>query len=285
MLEKIKNRIFPKTNSKYTTEGYIRQIDLDKLEPMMVKQDISEKDIIKLADNICKNGILFPVPVYTDGNTYKYINGSRRIAASMLLGRKSILCHVYTSLETSDNLLIASILHEKTPNPFEIYSLIRYFERERQMSLSDISYKLSIPQNRINNLLELEIFTHEERRMLKLADLSEDGIVELSKLTDKSIRNAVIERLYTEKTHNRPKIRGIIHELRADQGVCNSYDTKIIDNSFNRLVQLIKNLGKNAKLKKKETDTSTSYTITVQKLEHNKHIDNVSRETLNKASS
>ena len=40
-----------------------------------------------------------------------------------------------------------------------------------------------------------------------------------------------------------------------------------------------------AKLKKKETDTSTSYTITVQKLEHNKHIDNVSRETLNKASS
>ena len=142
LLENIKHRIFPATKQTKESEGYLRQIDIDKLEPIMVRREFSEKDIIKLANSICKSGVLFPIPVYTDGKTYKYISGSRRIAACMLLGRKSIICHVYTSTETRDKLMIASIMHEKTPNPFDIYSLICYFQDNQLLSFGEIAEKL-----------------------------------------------------------------------------------------------------------------------------------------------
>ena len=279
MLESIKNRIFRAKPITKEAEGYLRQIDIDKLEPIMVRRDFSEKDIVKLADSICKNGVLFPVPVLFDGNNYKYISGSRRIAASMLLGRKSIICHVYTSIDTSDRLLIASILHEKKPNPFEIHNLIEYFTKERQFQIQDIADKLGITISRINELTKLDCFTFEERRMINQIDLSEEGIVELAKLCDKDTRNAVIKRLYEEHAQNSGKIRKFVRQIRAENSKTASSGTKIIDNSFARLIEQIKSAGKAAVLKKNETGTSTSYTVTVSSCENACNTPDVSRET------
>ncbi len=279
MLESIKNRIFRVNAPTKETEGYLRQLDIDKLEPLMVRRDFSEIDIIKLADSICKNGVLFPVPVLFDGNSYKYISGSRRIAASMLLGKKSIICHVYTSIDTSDRLLIASIMHEKKPNPFEIHNLIAYFTKERQFQIQDVAEKLGITISRINELSKLECFSFEERRMINQIDLSEEGIIELSKLCDKDTRNAVIKRLYEESSQNNGKIRRFVRQIRSERSATTANGSKIIDNSFVRLIEQIKSTGKAAVLKKSETDMSTSYTVTVSARDIAYCSSDVSRET------
>ena len=279
MLENIKHRIFPATKQTKESEGYLRQIDIDKLEPIMVRREFSEKDIIKLANSICKSGVLFPIPVYTDGKTYKYISGSRRIAACMLLGRKSIICHVYTSTETRDKLLIASIMHEKTPNPFDIYSLICYFQDNQLLSFGEIAEKLGITPLRISELVKLECFSFEERRIINQINLTEDAIIELAKLSDPDVRNTVIMRLHEENTGKNTKIRKIVRQIRTERIAEHANGTEIIDNSFGKLLEMLKNVGKRATLRKQETVSATSYTVTVAKPEPRKFANNVSRET------
>lgn len=283
MLDNIKSKMFPKKKISKETEGYLRQIDIDKLEPLMVRREFSEKDIIKLADSICKCGVLFPIPVFTDGKNYKYISGSRRIAACMLLGRKNIICHVYTSSETRDKLLIASIMHENTPNPFDIYNLINYFQNEHLMTYSEISQKLGITPSRLSDIAKLEIFSFEERRIITHTNLTEEAIIELAKLSDPETRNAVIMRLYEENAEKNGKIRKIVRQIRSERVAERLNGTEIIDNSFSKLLELIKQIGKRAALKKRDFATETSYTVTVLKPKPHRQSQNVSRETSKQA--
>lgn len=275
MLQTLKNAINFQKPHKTTSDGYIRHIDIDKLEPMMPSHSFSEKEIIRLADNILKNGILNPLPVYFDGKTYKYITGSRRIAASMLIGRKNIICHVYTDINTCDNLLIASVMHNQTPDPFKMYDLICYYNTTRNLTLAEIGQKLGISTTDIKNLMELECFTSEERRKLTQIKLEVSALIELAKLTHIQTRTAVIEKLLEENKGESSKVRRILREIHEERAETNLNGTEIIDNTFTRLVKQIKTVNKLVTLKKRENKTSTSYTVLLPKNTSK----NVSRET------
>ena len=275
MLETLKNAINFKNQTRTASDRYIRHIDIDKLEPLMPAHGFSEKDIIKLANNIFKNGILNPIPVYFDGNTYKYITGSRRIAASMLLGRKNIICHIYTDPNTRDNLLIASVLHEQTPDPFKIYDLICYFSSTAGLTMPKITQKLGIAPQDIKDLTQLECFTSEERRKLTQIKLDSKALAELAKLTDIVTRTVVIDRLSEENKGESAKVRKIVREIHDEKSENNLNGTAIIDNTFIKLIKQIKTVNKLVTLKKRDNKASTSYTVVVPKTTTK----NVSRET------
>ncbi len=275
MLETLKNAIITQKPKKTVSEGYIRHIDIDKLEPLMPPRDICEKDIVRLADSIFKHGVLNPLPVYTDGKTYKYITGSRRIAASMLLGRKNIICHVYTDLHTCDNLLIASVMHKRMPDPFKTYDLICYFEESRLLELSQIANKLGLSVAEVKTLKQLEHFDFDERRKLSQIGLEATALIELTKLTHRETRTAVIDRLYEEYKKKSGNIRKIVREIRDERAANNLNGTTIIDNTFSKLIKQIKTVNKFVTLKKQENARSTSYTVLVPKSAQT----NVSRET------
>ena len=263
MLKAIINKFKRHENSNKVTEGYIRHIDIDKLEAMMPPKDICEKDVIRLANSIFKHGILNPLPVYTDGTTYKYITGSRRIAASMLLGRKSIICHIYTDQDTSDNLLIASVMDKHYPDPFKIYDLICFFRDTRQLDDAQISDKLSISLASIKALKSLACFSSDERRKLSELRLDEKTLTELAKLTHKDTRIAVIDRLREEKSEQNGKVNKIVREMREENAVNKSKPSVLIDNTFEKVLERVRKIHKNAVLKKSEQNTSTTYTVII----------------------
>ena len=275
MLQTLKNAINFQKPHKTNSDGYIRHIEIDKLEPLMPSHNFSEKEIIRLADNILKHGIINPIPVYSDGKNYKYITGSRRIAASMLIGRKNIICHVYTDINTCDNILIASVMHNQTHNPFKIYDMVCYFNTIRGLTLTETAQKLSITISDIKNLMELECFTSEERRKLSQIKLDPAALIELAKLTHIETRTAVIERLCEENKAQTSKVRKILREIHEEHAETNLNGTAIIDNTFTNLVNQIKKVNKLATLKKRENKSSTSYTVLVPK----GTAKNVSRET------
>ena len=180
-----------------------------------------------------------------DGTTYKYITGSRRIAASMLLGRKSIICHIYTDQDTSDNLLIASVMDKRYPDPFKIYDLICFFRDTRLLDDAQISDKLSISLASIKALSSLACFSSDERRKLSELRLDEKTLTELAKLTHKDTRIAVIDRLREENVINKSK------------------PSVLIDNTFEKVLERVRKIHKNAVLKKSEQNTSTTYTVII----------------------
>ena len=165
-------------------------------------------------------------------------------------------------------------MDKPAPEPFKIYDLICYFRDSRNLDEVQISDKLTLSLASIKSLFQLERFNADERRILTSLRLDEKTLTELAKLTHKDTRIAVIERLREEALEQNGKINKIMREIREENSNSRLKPTALIDNTFEKVLERVRKIHKNATLKKTEENTSTSYTVIIKNSGTN-----VSRET------
>lgn len=250
------------SDPKCLKNAYTRYINSCELQHLLPVSPSSEDDIIGIAESICRFGLLEPIRVFYDSKSGSYyiISGERRFAALTLLGRTRILCHIITDPETCDAIIIAEYCLSKNTDIFKAGAALEYLINKRGYSVRELSRKSGIPASRISKLLKLQLLTYEERRRLQAAHMSVQVCCEIAEIDDHETRIAVINHI----TNQTPSISKIIEESKSRHKSF-AFSSGLIDNSVNKLKNLIESTGAVTKLDRRSTDSGITYTINVSK--------------------
>jgi ParB family chromosome partitioning protein len=151
----------------------ILRIDEIRPNPFQPRETFSREDIQDLANSIKKVGLLQPISVRKQGNTYQIISGERRWRAAQFAGLKE-LSAIVKSVNDSQMMIESLIenVHRKDLEPLErarglaeVYRLgLERFE------LSKVSLQLSIIQDVVNGRVKRDL-NNEEKRIKEIADV------------------------------------------------------------------------------------------------------------------
>jgi hypothetical protein len=152
----------------------VRMLRIDEIRPnpFQPREAFSREDIQDLANSIKKVGLLQPISVRKQGNTYQIIAGERRWRASQFAGLKEIPAIIKDANDSQTMMesLIENV-HRKDLEPLErarglaeVYRLAGFEPAKVQFQLKTISDSLM----RVDRFREL---SEEEKRIKETADL------------------------------------------------------------------------------------------------------------------
>lgn len=125
---------------------------------------IGNQDLISLMEDIKHRGLLQPIGVLSNNNTYIIRFGNRRLEACKKLGWKSIPAIVEEKELDIDSFMadnVAENIHRKDLTPIELSKVVLQL-KERNLSISEISIALSLPKNRIVESLRIASYAPEK---------------------------------------------------------------------------------------------------------------------------
>ena len=136
----------------------IAEIEVDKIIPneYQPRKVFDEHRLKELADSIRSQGIIQPVIVHRDGDSYGMIAGERRWRAAKLAGLVTIPAIVKdaTRRELLEMALIENIQREDL-NPLEAAEAYRRLQEEFRLTQEDLSKRVGKERSTIANFLRL----------------------------------------------------------------------------------------------------------------------------------
>ena len=189
--------------SKETTEkpGQIISIPTQKIfpNPNQPRKDFSEESILKLADSINQYGIIQPLTVRKNGESYELVAGERRLRAAKELGLSDVPCIIISiNDEKSAEISIIENLLREDLNVFEQAEAIEALIDTYGLTQEQIAAKLSTSQSFIANKLRLLRLSAEERELILKNRLSERHARALLRLPNRDLRLKTLNKVLSE---------------------------------------------------------------------------------------
>jgi len=187
----------------------IKMIPVDKIRPnpFQPRETFDKEKLEELAESIKESGLLQPILVRKDGDTYEIIAGERRWRAAVLAGLKEIPAIIKEPRPDDIEAMELSLIenwHRQNLNSVEterfIYKLWENGKKTgRYKSISDMAKKLGIPAVTLRAI----IHAYEDRQ-------------KLYKEHDKSMEQlSYVDFRETEILKDKPELRKQVLELRA----------------------------------------------------------------------
>ncbi len=134
----------------------VQEIDISKIK---IYQNIrsEKKDVASLMKSIEQEGLLHPIGVYQQSDTYTLAYGYRRLQATKKLNWKTIPAVILSDKFTEEDFLSKNTIeniHRIDINPLELGRVCSIF-MERGFSPSEIAAKLHLSNTRIRTVLQL----------------------------------------------------------------------------------------------------------------------------------
>lgn len=204
-----------------TLIGNILEIPLEKifLNPNQPRVYFDEKSLKELAESISSLGIIQPITVRKQINSYELISGERRYQACKELGMKSIpaFVRVVGDKEMLQMALVENIQREEL-SPIEIALCYKKLIEEISLTQEELSLKLGKSRSSITNqirLLKLPAIIQADiqkglislghgRALLALKD-AEDQINLHKKIIQKALSVRQVENLIKNKDKEKTK--------------------------------------------------------------------------------
>ena len=175
--------------------------DAIRSNSMRSRCDFDEDKLIALAYSIKKYGVLEPLCVREtdpdDSYGYELVLGERRLRAAKLAGFSSVPCLVLDIDQgISAEMSVIENIYSEPLNCFEIAAALERITEFEENTLDELALRLSIPQSELSKKLWLLELDYYERQKLLSMNLSEDTVVSIAKISDKSRRLMLIEEIY-----------------------------------------------------------------------------------------
>ncbi|MFH0977270.1 MAG: ParB/RepB/Spo0J family partition protein [Spirochaetota bacterium] len=139
-------------------KGRIIDLDIDSIlpNPDQPRTHFNEEKIMELADSIKSTGLIQPVTVRKEGDTYFLVTGERRLRASKLAGLKKIKS-ILLQNEKDDNLTIALIenLQREDLDPIEEAKAYKILVNKFKLKQHEIAEKVGKDRATIANSIRL----------------------------------------------------------------------------------------------------------------------------------
>lgn len=249
----------------------INEIDPNPNQP---RRTFDEDALRELADSIAEYGIISPISVRLHYGRYEIIAGERRLRAAKLAGLREVPCIVLdVDMEESSLLAMIENLQRRDLDYLEeargMENLMRMFgisqeELARRLgrSQSAVANKLRLlrlPSEIQEQLLSLGLTERHGRALLRL-DSAEAQADALRHISERGLNvaqtDAYIDRLIEQREAEKAPARRRTFILK---------DVRVFLNSLSRSVDMMKQGGIAADVKKQETDTELIVTVSIPK--------------------
>ena len=142
-------------------------INLIKLNPNQPRTNFNQKDISDLASSIKELGLIQPITVNEDHDSYEFISGERRLRAFKQLSIKTIPAYVRNANDqTSLEMALVENIQRKDLDPIEIAISYSRLIDELNLSQDEMSKRVGKDRSTISNYI----------RLLKLDPIIQSGI-------------------------------------------------------------------------------------------------------------
>ena len=254
--------------------GGILYLSVEDLEPNPVqpRQNFDEEGIEELSRSIRSYGILNPLTVRYRGGHYELVAGERRLRAAKLAGLREVPC-LLLNVNMEDASLIALIenLQRRDLDFIEEAEGLRQLQRLFGMSQEEAARRIGKSQSAVANKLRLLKLPEDVLHTLRDRGLSErHGRALLRLPTPDAQRRALAYILENDLTVSATDsyIDALLTAPGKDAAARHTLilkDVRIFLNSLNRSLEVMKQGGIEAGVRRQETDEALILTISIPK--------------------
>lgn len=275
-----RNKFLNNSISSAVVQIKIEQIRPNRAQPRI---EFDNNSIIRLADSIRRYGILQPLSVRKTENDdfyeFELIAGERRLRAARSLGYLTVPCVIIEADEklSAELAIIENLLREDL-NMFEQAYGFKQLIENYNMTQEDVARKLSLSQSAVANKLRLLRLSYEEQRLIVELGLTERHARALLKVEEQQARIEIIKFISSNKL-NVANAEQYIDELLKTQNSVNSGEKSAenapkpqekrafadVISSFERKVEAIKKIGRNASINVIDNETEVELRILISK--------------------
>lgn len=179
-------------------------INLIKANNNQPRKYFDEEKLIELSNSIREHGIIQPIVVKKDGDTYTIIAGERRWRAAKLTGLKEIPVIVKEISEEAilEVSLIENIIREDL-NPIEEASAYRKLVDDFKLTQEEISRKISKSRSAIANSIRLLNLDNRVQGYLIEGVISEGHGRSLLAISDNNLQYTIAQKIIDENLNVR----------------------------------------------------------------------------------
>lgn len=254
---------------KQKSSGKLCMIPVEKIlpNPYQPRQMFEESAIDSLAESIKQNGLLQPITVYKENNSYYLIAGERRLRAFGKLGYPQIPAIVNKwDAEQRAVLSLLENLQREDLNCFETAKSIKQMLSQFDMTQEQLSQKLGMAQSTLANKLRLLQLEEGQQQEIILKGLTERHARALLTLPEekreKALRHIVQNNLNVAQSE---QYIASLQKPKAKKGktLGNIKDIRIFINSLNHAVDMMKKAGIKAETTQNKTEEAIEYKIVI----------------------
>ena len=210
---------------------------------------------------------------------FELIAGERRLRAARSLGYQTVPCVIIEADEklSAELAIIENLLREDL-NMFEQAYGFKQLIENYNMTQEDVARKLSLSQSAVANKLRLLRLSYEEQRLIVELGLTERHARALLKVEEQQARIEIIKFISSNKL-NVANAEQYIDELLKTQNSVNSGEKSAenapkpqekrafadVISSFERKVEAIKKIGRNASINVIDNETEVELRILISK--------------------
>ena len=253
----------------------VEEIVPGQLQP---RQHFAPEDLEELRDSILENGVLQPLTVRVRGERYELIAGERRLRAAKMAGLTEVPCIVMdVDMERSGVIALIENIQRRDLNFIEeaegICRLIRLFglsqeqaaERlgKRQSTIANKLRILRLPQDVLDRLRDEGLSERHARALLRL-DSPERQREALDFMIEQRMNVAAAEE-YVDRLCGRFVTQDPPPEAPRRRSVFLMKDVRLLMNTMERSLGLIRSGGIDAALDSSETEEELVLTVRIPK--------------------
>lgn len=259
---------------------YLRTEDIAP-NPVQPRQNFDDGALRELSDSIRQYGILNPLTVRQRGGQYELVAGERRLRAAMLAGLREAPCILLdVNLEDAGLIALVENLQRKDLDFLEEATGIRQLISMFGMSQEEAARRLGRSQSAVANKLRLLKLPPDVLEALRQNGLSERHGRALLRLGTAEAQRAALE-VILERDLTVAATESYIEALlsapaEAPEPPAPSgrrcfilKDVRLFLNSLHRSVEVMKQGGIDAGIRREETDEALIVTISIPKARAN----------------
>jgi len=195
-------------------------IEVEKItpNPFQPRKEFDEKSIDELAESINRYGLLQPIVVIKNSDSYVLVAGERRLRAVKKLGKSEIKAIVIeTDLnELREYALIENIQRENL-NPIEIAKSLKSLIEEHNYTHEELAKIISKSRSYVTNLLRLLNLPEFVQEKVKNNQISVGHAKIMAKLNEKELEKVIKE--INDKKLNVRETENLINKIKNKQTI------------------------------------------------------------------
>ena len=256
---------------------YLRTEDIAP-SPVQPRQYFDDEGLRELSESIRNYGILNPLTLRLRGGVYELVAGERRLRAAKLAGLREVPC-ILLDVNMEDAGLIALIenLQRKDLDFIEEASGIRQLIQRFGMSQEEAARRIGRSQSAVANKLRLLRLPPDVLEALRQNGLTERHGRALLRLEDEEAQRAALAHIleqdltvaatdaYVEALLSAPAEESSPSPPPARRRTFILKDVRLFLNSLTRNVELMKQGGIDAGIRREETAEALIVTISIPK--------------------
>jgi ParB family chromosome partitioning protein len=194
--------LIPSASQESQTSGEVTELAVEMISPNpeQPRTDITEEGIAELSDSIKKVGLLQPIIVRAQGESYQIIAGERRWRAARLAGLERVPVRVMSTTATESlELALIENLQRQDLNAIEEARGFRRLLTDYRMTQAELADKVSKSRSTITNSLRLLDLPEEVQGLVYTGKMSAGHARAVLSVPDEAIRLKLAQKIADEQ--------------------------------------------------------------------------------------